>query len=117
VAVDAQRGEVVAGSFRRNREGRFEPTGPGRLLAAEAWLGGLAAGTPVAGPVLRKLTGHLPEHITVLSPEYWAPKASTVGRVAARDYAAGRRDDIWSLVPCYSRRSAAEEKWEKRNPG
>jgi len=37
-----------------------------------------------------------------------------VARVAARDYAAGRRDDVWKLVPRYSRRSAAEEKLERK---
>jgi hypothetical protein len=30
--------------------------------------------------------------------------------LAARDYAQGRRDDLWQLLPHYSRQSAAEEK-------
>ena len=86
---------------------------PAQLVAADAWLGGLTAGSVVTGPVLRKLSDRVPDHLTVLDPDYWPPKAAKVARLAARDYAAGRRDDVWSLVPCYSRRSAAEEKWDQ----
>jgi hypothetical protein len=34
--------------------------------------------------------------------------------LAARLYRLGRRDDIWALLPRYSRRAAAEEKWEQK---
>jgi hypothetical protein len=44
--------------------------------------------------------------------QYWRPTAGHVARLAYRLYIAGRRDDIWNLVPRYSRRSAAEEKWD-----
>ena len=40
-------------------------------------------------------------------------RAGSIAQLAARDYAAGRRDDLWKLLPLYSRRSAAEEKLEK----
>jgi hypothetical protein len=32
-------------------------------------------------------------------------------------YAAGQRDDIWTLAPRYSRRNAAEEKWDSKVSG
>ena len=115
VAVDAQRGEVTARSFRRGQDGWFEPVAPAELIAADAWLGGLDRGSVIAGPVLRKLLDRIPDHLTVLDPKYWSPKASNVARIAERQYAAGRRDDLWKLAPRYSRRSAAEEKWEQRN--
>jgi tRNA threonylcarbamoyladenosine biosynthesis protein TsaB len=115
VAVDAQRGEVVAGMFRRGDDGAFEPDGKAELLAADDWLAGLADGTAIAGPVLRKLAGRVSERLVVLPEQTWPPKASNVARLARRDYLAGRRDDVWKLVPRYSRRSAAEEKWERQH--
>jgi len=112
VAVDAQRHEVVAGMFRRAEDGWFRPTGPSELVALDAWLGGLEPGTTITGPILRKCARQVPDHLVVLDERYWAPRAATVARLAGRDHAAGRRDDLWSLVPRYSRRSAAEEKWD-----
>lgn len=114
VAVDAQRGEVVARSFEQGQDGWLRPAGAAELVKADAWLDGLAAGITIAGPVLRKLAGRVPDHVTVLDPRYWRPRAAMVARLAARHYAAGRRDDLWSLVPRYCRRSAAEEKWDRR---
>jgi len=114
VAVDAQRGEVVAGSFQRGQDGWFAPTGKAQLIDADKWLSGLAPGAVVTGPVLRKLSDRVPENLRVLEPQYWLPRAANVARLAARDYAAGRRADLWALVPCYSRRPAAEERWAKR---
>jgi tRNA threonylcarbamoyladenosine biosynthesis protein TsaB len=114
-AVDAQRGDVVAATFRRNREGRLEPAGPARLTPIDDWLSALPPGMIVTGPVLKKLAGPLPPGIENLDPALWAPTAENVARVAFQHYQAGRRDDLWQLVPIYSRRSAAEEKAEKKN--
>ncbi len=114
VGVDAQRGQVVARTFQRSQDDWLRPTGPARLVEVDAWLGSLARGTCVSGPVLRKLADRLPDRATLLDSQYWAPTAAAVARLAVRDYDAGRRDDVWSLVPRYSRRSAAEEKWDKR---
>jgi tRNA threonylcarbamoyladenosine biosynthesis protein TsaB len=113
-AVDAHRGEVVAQAFQRDPDGWPQPAGAAELLKVDAWLGALAAGTVVTGPVLRKLAGRVPGHLVVLDPQYWPPKAAAAARLAARLHAAGRRDDLWSLVPRYFRRSAAEEKWDSR---
>ncbi|OHB72229.1 MAG: tRNA (adenosine(37)-N6)-threonylcarbamoyltransferase complex dimerization subunit type 1 TsaB [Planctomycetes bacterium RBG_13_63_9] len=112
-AVDAQRGQVVAQSFERDSDGWPQPSGAAELIDAYLWLQGLAAGAVVTGPVLGKLADRVPGHVTVLDAKYWPPKAASVARLAARDHAAGLRDDLWSLVPRYSRRSAAEEKWKK----
>jgi tRNA threonylcarbamoyladenosine biosynthesis protein TsaB len=115
VGVDAQRGQVVACAFRRRQDGWFRPEGPARLLTIADWLIEIPPGVAVSGPILRKLANRLPESGAAFPPECWAPTAAQVGRLAARDYAAGRRDDVFSLVPRYSRPSAAEEKWEKRH--
>jgi tRNA threonylcarbamoyladenosine biosynthesis protein TsaB len=110
VAVDAQRGEVVAGDFVRASDGCLRPSKSEQLLDVEKWWAGLPPGTLVTGPVLRQIISRLPAHLVAMQSQYWFPKAVAAGRLAARHYAAGRRDDLWTLVPRYSRPSAAEEK-------
>ncbi|MBN2580044.1 MAG: tRNA (adenosine(37)-N6)-threonylcarbamoyltransferase complex dimerization subunit type 1 TsaB [Pirellulales bacterium] len=112
VALDAQRGDLITQTFLPAPDGWFRPQGVEKLLPAERWLQGLAPGGMIAGPVLGKLLALIPGHLTVLPEPLWHPQARHVARLAARDYAAGRRDDLWQLFPRYSRRSAAEEKWE-----
>ena len=80
----------------------------------DAWLSSLEAGTHLSGPILRRYISRIPSHLSCLAPELWTPTAAQLGRLAARDWAAGRRDDLWSLAPVYSRSSAAEEKWKLR---
>lgn len=116
VAVDAQRGQIVAGRFRRDSAGQWLAVSPAELLDVDAWLGSLEAGTHLSGPILRRYLARIPEPLICLAPEFWSPTAAQVGRLAARDWAAGRRDDLWSLAPVYSRKSAAEEKWHQRHP-
>jgi tRNA threonylcarbamoyladenosine biosynthesis protein TsaB len=113
-ALDAQRGEVVAQPFERGEDGLLRSAGSASLVEIDAWLQSLAPGAFLTGPVLEKITDRVPDHLTVLDPKYWAPSAAWVGRVAFRRYSAGERDDVWRLAPRYSRRSAAEEKWEQR---
>lgn len=110
VAVDAQRGEVVAQSFLRSDDGRLLPTGEQILIDVDAWLASLTPGTAISGPVLHKLSDRLPEQITALPPEFWPPKAAVVAQLAQTLHVAGHRDDLWKLAPRYFRRSAAEEK-------
>jgi tRNA threonylcarbamoyladenosine biosynthesis protein TsaB len=66
----------------------------------------------VTGPGLVRLRDRLPSGVVTLDEDLWRPRAAVVGRLAARYYAQGRRDDLWKLVPHYYRRSAAEEKWD-----
>jgi len=113
-AIDAGRGDVITGEFQRGEDGWFRPTGASQLVAVDVWTAGLAPGTIISGPALRKTAGRVPDHITMLDHKHWSPKAENAARLADRDYDAGRRDDVWSLAPKYSRRSAAEEKWDKR---
>ena len=109
-AVDAQRGDVVAGLFRRGPDGWLSPDGPSKLISIRLWLAALEPGTLVAGPV-EKLSAASCAAV-LADPQLCRPTAANVGRVAARHYAAGQRDDLWTLAPRYFRRSAAEEKWE-----
>jgi tRNA threonylcarbamoyladenosine biosynthesis protein TsaB len=80
----------------------------------EEWLTTAHADAWVSGPVLEKLALRLPGGTKVVDRQYWHPTAKAVGRLAFQHYQAGRRDDVYQLVPQYFRRSAAEEKWEAR---
>ncbi len=113
VAVDAQRGDVVAQRFRRKSAGWLEPENELALVPMEQWLATLPPGFAVSGPVLKKWTNPLPAGVAMLDRAFWRPMAGNVARLAYRDYQAGRRDDLWNLLPVYSRPSAAEEKWRK----
>jgi tRNA threonylcarbamoyladenosine biosynthesis protein TsaB len=114
IALDAQRSDLITQTFSHAPDGWFRPEGPEKLLPADQWLKGLAPGDMIAGPVLGKLQTLIPPYLTVLPEALWHPRAMHVARLAARDAAAGRRDDLWRLVPRYSRRSAAEEKRDAR---
>jgi len=109
--IDAQRSDIVARSFIRNAEGFLVPTGDQRLLPIDQWLQELPADMVVTGPILAKLAPRLPANVTMLDPKFWPPRAAMVAQLAHRHHSAGRRDDLWSLLPQYSRQSAAEEKW------
>lgn len=114
VIMDAQRGDLATRTFARQADGWFAPTGPERLIPAETWLSELPSGIAASGPALGKWASRLPGHVEILAPQFWPPRASVVARLAAHHYAQGRRDDLWKLVPHYSRRSAAEEKWDAK---
>lgn len=107
--LDAQRNQVFAGRFNRDGAG-WQWQGETTLLDNSAWIAGLLPGQIVCGPVLEKLAGKLPEGITVANRAQWSPKAATVGQLAWKHYQAGRRDDVFGLMPQYFRASAAEEK-------
>jgi tRNA threonylcarbamoyladenosine biosynthesis protein TsaB len=115
--IDAQRGDAVVRSYQRDPKGLFVPTGDQRLVSIAQWLQELPADTIVAGPVLDKIVSRLPAHVKTLDKKYWAPRAGMVAQLAHRQYAAGHRDDIWTLLPQYSRQSAAEEKWKTFSTG
>jgi len=116
VAVDALRGEVVGARFVRRPDGWLRPAEAARLISIEQWLASLKPGIWVSGPALGKLAPRLPEHVRLVPNELWKPTAEAVARLAARDYQAGRRDDLWTLAPCYWRPSAAEEKRPRDPP-
>ena len=107
--IDAQRGEVVSQRFVRDLDAWLQPTGPQELLSIEAWLAGLTPGTE-----LRSGAGKTAEASArggvggrfVFLASHGGPGCP----LGAGLDAAGQRDDLWSLVPRYSRRSAAEEK-------
>jgi tRNA threonylcarbamoyladenosine biosynthesis protein TsaB len=108
--VDAQRGEVVAGSFRRNPQGHFEIAVPPALVPFERWVLSLPPRAALTGPALARYP--LPDgtSVEVLPQDLWIPTAAALGELAWIYWCAGRRDDLWGLLPKYARVSYAEEK-------
>jgi tRNA threonylcarbamoyladenosine biosynthesis protein TsaB len=118
--VDAQRGELFLGRFRvepgmNEQDGlpRLTRLEPDRIVTAEEWLSELAAGTIVTGTGLTKLAERLPSGVLVVPADMREAQAAVIGRLAWRDYQAGRRGDLWKLAPVYLRPSYAEEKAQR----
>ena len=131
VAVDAQRGDVVAGTFLRDAAGTspsnasdallsdtllsdasggWRPDAPAKLVPWRAWLDALPDGVAVLSPLLRKRAGDVPTRLVLAPESCWTPRAACVAQLAAARWAQRRGDDLWKLAPLYCRRSAAEEK-------
>jgi tRNA threonylcarbamoyladenosine biosynthesis protein TsaB len=117
VVLDAQRQQVFAAQFARSPAGDFECVGEAAIVDHDVWLARLNSAVAVSGLGLEKLSARLPANIRGVARECWSPRAATVGRLGWRSYQAGCRDDRWRLVPQYFRRSAAEEKWERKVRG
>ena len=114
VAIDAQRGEVYCGHYRILGGGEIQRDGEISIQATEAWLDSLDGGLLATGPALVKLADRVGPMARLALRDKWLPDAAAIGRLAAHRAARGESDDLWSLAPCYLRRSAAEENWESR---
>jgi tRNA threonylcarbamoyladenosine biosynthesis protein TsaB len=116
VVIDAQRNQFYCGYFRVDPQGQVDAVRPASITDCDDWIAGLHPGMLVTGPGLSRagLLDRLPEGVGIADTSTWLLQAATVGRLAWRDYQAGRRDDLWKLAPQYYRKSAAEEKWEQR---
>jgi tRNA threonylcarbamoyladenosine biosynthesis protein TsaB len=114
--LDAQRRELFVGRFRMEpgaAEGelpRLTRVDADQIVPVVSWLEQLRGGVIVTGAGLTKIEQQLPPGVVVAPKECWEPRASVVGRLAWRDYQAGRREDLWKLAPVYLRPSYAEEK-------
>ena len=112
VAVDAQRGEVVAQNFEIDGDLPV-PLGPQRIIPAEKWWSfGKESGDSISfsGPVLHRIEKNVPDEILLEDRTCWSPQASFIGKIASKRFQQGKFDDLWTLLPRYSRPSAAEER-------
>ena len=113
--IDAQRGQVVSPCLRAKRfRANLAPPNESELLDVDCWLASLVPGTRVTGPILHRIADRLPEDCEPLPQDLWHPSAGSVALLAHSQHPAGRRDDLWQLMPVYSRPSAAEEKRRAR---
>ncbi len=108
--MDAQREQVFVGKFFRDATGVPQWHGDAMLLDNSVWLENLSAGQTISGPGLAKLIAQLPVGVRVIEQSVLWPKAAAVGQLASRQYQSGGRSDVFTLLPRYYRRSAAEEK-------
>ena len=111
VGVDAQRGDVVAQTFELSPEGP-QPVSERRLIAVADWWNEKERYPQIVftGPALDRFRTKVSEGAILADESLWTPKASVAGRLAAMRLATGESDDLQSLVPIYSRLSAAEER-------
>ena len=112
IGVDAQRGEIVAAILRRTESEHLETIRKPELVAVADWWKHAKQFDDVlfTGPALERWSSKAPPHIVLANEADWFPKASMAGKLAAGRIASGQFDDVWSLLPIYSRLSAAEEK-------
>jgi tRNA threonylcarbamoyladenosine biosynthesis protein TsaB len=117
VVADAQRGEVYSAEF--SREAPEEPLDCVRESQIEplaSWAGRLEPGTLVLGPGLESTAIRLqvPPELLAADTGMNYPDGRRLLDILDREWAAGRRENMWLVEPRYLRRSAAEEKWDSR---
>jgi tRNA threonylcarbamoyladenosine biosynthesis protein TsaB len=110
---DAHRRQVFAGYVPFGQPGQVCRCDNIAVLTIDQWLQLLKKGDWVTGPGLIKYETNLPQTVQLVHQSLWSPTAVVVGRIGWHRYQAGHRDDLWQLVPCYIRKSAAEEKWQE----
>ena len=111
IGVDAQRGEVVSAMLRQTAEGRVETVKEPMLMTVSDWWKHAEQYDNVlfTGPALERWAGKAPSHLVLAEESDWFPKASAAGKLASERIASGLLNDVWALLPVYSRLSAAEE--------
>jgi len=112
--IDAQRGKLYSASFTRAGDAPICCVEETHIIESSDWLARRQPGELVTGPGLSRLTDDLPAGVIVVESQDWAPRATTVGKLAVAHYENGRRNDLFQLTPQYYRPSAAEEKWNDR---
>ena len=112
--LDAQRSELFVGRYRKSGEDVVE-IAPTRIISIDEWIDRLEPEVTLTGPGLRRIRDRLDGNVRLASEERWLPTAKTLGRLAASRAAAGAGlIGPMELVPQYFRKSAAEEKAERK---
>ncbi len=109
--LDARRGELYAGAWRRGGE-EPDPSVPEGIYTPEALLARLPPGAPLVGegvPLLAAAGGAgFADAHRLIPPPLGVPSARLVGLLGARLLARGKGIDAAELVPVYGRRAQAE---------
>ncbi len=111
VIEDALRGDLFAGKYVRHDQ-TWTCAINAKLIALEAWLPQVGE-TLVTGPGVTK-------HKDLLTNAYLSdeqlrdPQATWIAHVGEQLFNSGQKDDPWTLMPHYMRRSAAEEQADNK---
>lgn len=108
--MDAHRQQLFCARYACDAQVGWRLEQPSHLIDIAAWFEQVQAGDVVAGPPVEKLRSEIHPQAILEDAANCAPRATTVGELAAEAYQQGRRDDHWDLIPNYLRLSAAEEK-------
>jgi tRNA threonylcarbamoyladenosine biosynthesis protein TsaB len=108
VVLDAQRSQLFAARYDMDRQ-TWRRSRPTVIIDNQSFVANLEPGAWLAGAGLTRLRQPLSAPFTVVSESLWQPRAAIVGKLACREFQAGRRDDFWKMTPVYLRPSAAEE--------
>lgn len=114
VVLDAQRQQLFVSQYARNAQGQAERVSGPMIQDNFTWLTGLSPGDYVTGPAVTKLAASIPAGVSSAPEELRAPTAVATGQLALQLYKIAPQDDVFSLLPQYFRRTAAEEQAEKR---
>lgn len=117
VVMDAQRQQLFCANYDRAPDGGWQLARPPHVLGIDVWLEKIRRDDIVSGPPVEKLRARMSASAIFADAANFAPRATTVGEIAAVAFQEGRRDDLWGLVPKYHRLSAAEEKRAARTAG
>ena len=110
VLLDAQRQQLFARCYEAKDSNTYLPIDRTSVVDQSSLLALLGPGDAVTGRGISSLVGNLPSTVVTVDETKWNPVAATVAEVANRKLADSGPDDLWSLVPEYYRKSAAEEK-------
>jgi tRNA threonylcarbamoyladenosine biosynthesis protein TsaB len=118
--IDAQRSELFTARWRRGKSESalsddLRCLDETKVMSFDVWMKTLKAGDYVVGAGLEKLCEPLPPGVNVAAGELWQPRAQQVAALGLQAYRKRGGDDLFSLVPKYGRRTAAEEQWDQRH--
>jgi tRNA threonylcarbamoyladenosine biosynthesis protein TsaB len=113
--INAQRQQLFAASYLAETSEAgivsMVEQNPAMILDRDSLLQRLRPNDWLIGTGLSPLLSRLPEKGVQVAPQcLWWCRAATIGKLAWRDYQAGRRDDLWTLEPVYFRPSYADDK-------
>ncbi len=114
VLADAQQDKIYVQPFVRDAGG-WRSLAELTIRPFADWLATREKGASVTGPGLRKWAERLPADVPMLDTDLWEPQSASLLRLGLARYAAGERDDPWTLEPLYLRPSSAEEQWRARS--
>ncbi|MDR0705648.1 MAG: tRNA (adenosine(37)-N6)-threonylcarbamoyltransferase complex dimerization subunit type 1 TsaB [Planctomycetaceae bacterium] len=112
IGIDAQRGEAVVALYKKTGIG-YKIIGQPDLIRVTDWWkqAEYLENVIFTGTALERWHNKVPKNIVLADAMFWLPQASAAGKIAAeRIVRRNVTEDCWSLLPIYSRLSAAEEK-------